>query len=151
MAASMVFGSLSFERYNGLLGSFHTNNRDIKVRLMRKFLTMSAPDDMKYSMPSDFQDTFEPLCNIVRQTNQPSEVIVETLQSLLWTKAMSEPFVPNCSVWADLSTIELPSWYRLCSFDSAEISELHLQEVSISVHRRGETQLGNGKSSVQAC
>lgn len=118
------FWLFSFERYNGLLGSFHTNNREIEVQLMSRFLTMSALDDMQYSMPSYFQDSFEPLCNAARHTNQLSEGLVEPSQSLSWTKAMSGPLVPNCSVWTDLSMIQLPSRYRLCSFDIDEIAQL---------------------------
>ena len=42
-----VYGFLlfSFECYNSLLGSFSTNNHDIEVQLMRKFLSMSSLDD----------------------------------------------------------------------------------------------------------
>lgn len=32
------FWAFSFERYNGILGSFHTNNRSMTITMMRKFL-----------------------------------------------------------------------------------------------------------------
>ena len=118
------FWLFSFERYNGLLGSFHTNNREIEVQLMRGFLTMSALDDMQYSMPADFQESFEPLCDATRQTNQLSEGTVATTQSLLWTKAMTGPLRPNCNVWTDLTMIKLPTRYRLSSFDIDETAQL---------------------------
>lgn len=63
------FWLFSFERYNGLLGSFHTNNREVEVQLMRRFLTMSALDDLQYQMPLDFQELFYSICSEVRQTN----------------------------------------------------------------------------------
>ena len=117
------FWLFGFERYNGLLGSFHTNNREVEVQLMRRFLTMSALDDLQYSMPLDFQDFFHPLCSEARQTNL-TEGVVETTKSLSWSKAMSGSLVPNCSVWTDLSMIKLPSRYRLSCFDSDEVVQL---------------------------
>ena len=115
------FWLFSFERYNGLLGSFHTNNREIEVQLMRRFLTMSALDDLQYQMPLDFQELFYSLCSEVRQTNL---VDVETTKSLSWSKATGGSLVPNSNVWTDLSMIELPSRYRLCCFDSGELLQL---------------------------
>ena len=115
------FWLFSFERYNGLLGSFHTNNREVEVQLMRRFLTMSALDELQYQMPLDFQEFFYSLCGEVRQTNL---VDVEMTKSLSWSKATGGPLVPNCSVWTDLSMIELPSRYRLCCFDSGEVLQL---------------------------
>ena len=35
---SHAFWCFSFERYNGLLGSFHTNNKSIEQQIMRKFI-----------------------------------------------------------------------------------------------------------------
>ena len=118
------FWLFSFERYNGLLGSFHTNNREIEVQLMRRFLTMSALDDVQYSMPVDFQESFEPLCDATRQTNQLCEGTVEPSVSLSWTKAMSGPLPPSCNVWTDFTMVKLPTRYRLCSFDIDETAQL---------------------------
>ena len=75
----------SFERYNGILGSFHTNNREVEVQLMRRFLTMSALDDLKYSMPPDFQEFFHPLCSEIHQANDTDGVVEHpTINSLSW-------------------------------------------------------------------
>ena len=38
MGQSMPFWLFSFERYNGILGSYRTNNRSIEVQLMRHFV-----------------------------------------------------------------------------------------------------------------
>lgn len=35
-----AFWLYAFERMNGVLGSFQTNNKDITVQLMRKFISM---------------------------------------------------------------------------------------------------------------
>ena len=34
-----AFWTYPFERYNGILGSFSTNNKAIEVQLMKKFIT----------------------------------------------------------------------------------------------------------------
>ena len=46
----------SLERFNGVLGSFHTNNRSVEIQLMRKFLSWTKVKDFKYA--ELFQDTF---------------------------------------------------------------------------------------------
>ncbi|CAH3140662.1 unnamed protein product, partial [Pocillopora meandrina] len=50
------FWCFSFERFNGILGSFHTNNRSIEIQLMRKFLSQTKVKDFEY--PEMFQETF---------------------------------------------------------------------------------------------
>ena len=47
------FWLFSFERYNGLLGNFRTNQRSVELQIMRKFLT-----DMQ------IHDIELPQCNI---------------------------------------------------------------------------------------
>jgi hypothetical protein len=32
------FWLFSFERYNGILGNYHTNNRSVELQIMRKFV-----------------------------------------------------------------------------------------------------------------
>ena len=53
-----------------------------------------------------------------------TSTVSQTTNSLSWSKAMSGPLVPNCSVWTDLSMIKFPSRYRLCCFNSDEIIQL---------------------------
>ena len=61
------FWLFSFERYDGILGSFHAaNNREVDVQLMRRFLTMSALDDLKYLRPPEFLDHPFPGGNLIK-------------------------------------------------------------------------------------
>lgn len=53
---------------------------------MRRFLTMSALDDLQYQMPVDFQEFFHPLC---REVHQTSLAEVEATKSLSWSKVTS--------------------------------------------------------------
>ena len=77
------FWLFSFERYDGILGSFHAaNNREVEVQPMRRFLTMSALDGLKYLMPPEF---FHPLCNEIHQANDTDGVVeLPTINSLPW-------------------------------------------------------------------
>ena len=50
------FWCFSFERFNGILGSYHTNNRSIEIQLMRKFLMQTKVKDFSY--PEKYQDSF---------------------------------------------------------------------------------------------
>ena len=127
------FSLFSFERYNGSLGSFPTNNREVEGQLMRRFFTMSALDDLQYSVPSDFKDSFHPLCSDARQTNF-AEGHMETTNSLTWMRAMNGALEPNCNAWTDLSVINLPSRYRLCCFDSDELVQLRSTYCTLYPH-----------------
>ena len=53
------FWAFSFERYNGLLGNFHTNNKNPDVQIIRKFLTCSFVDSIQ--PPQEFAEHFAPL------------------------------------------------------------------------------------------
>ena len=60
------FWLFPFERYNGILGSYHTNQRSIEIQVMRKFLEDSEIKHAMYSdVPSikDHIDLFQPLLN----------------------------------------------------------------------------------------
>lgn len=48
------FWCFSFERYNGILGSYHTNKRSIETQLMKKFLTAQAI----HSLPTPADEAF---------------------------------------------------------------------------------------------
>ena len=54
------FWCFSFERLNGILGRFHTNNQSIEVQLMRKFLREA--DIHGLSPPKEAKDMFD-MCN----------------------------------------------------------------------------------------
>jgi len=52
-----TFWLFSFERYNGLLGKFYTNNQMIEEQIMRKFL--SEQHIAKLNIPSEAADMFQ--------------------------------------------------------------------------------------------
>ena len=58
------FWWFSFERFNGVLGSFHTNNRSVEIQLMRKLLSQTKVKDFKINTRSCFKT---PLWNSLRE------------------------------------------------------------------------------------
>ena len=48
------FWCFSFERYNGILGNYHTNNRSIEIQIMRKFLAQIKTKE--FTLPTDYHE-----------------------------------------------------------------------------------------------
>ena len=55
------FWLFSFERYNGILGEYGTNQRSVEVQLMRKFYSDQFVKDIP--LPSEFQEIFQAIFN----------------------------------------------------------------------------------------
>ena len=55
------FWLFSFQRYNGILGEYGTNQRSVEVQLMRKFYSDQFVKDIP--LPSEFQEIFQPIFN----------------------------------------------------------------------------------------
>ena len=55
------FWLFSFERYNGILGEYGTNQRAVEIQLMRKFTSSQFVNDLP--LPVAFQSVFKPLLN----------------------------------------------------------------------------------------
>lgn len=48
------FWCFAFERYNGILGSYHTNTKRIEPQIMRKFFNQQAVQNL--GIPDEFSD-----------------------------------------------------------------------------------------------
>lgn len=68
-----AFWLFSFERYNGILGDYGTNQRATELQLMRKFTTNQFMKDLP--LPIVFQEVFHPL--IARLTSKQSGSLQE--------------------------------------------------------------------------
>ena len=62
------FWLFSFERYNGVLGDYHTNNKSIEIQVMRKFLKDQELGNLE--IPQCFQENFKPLINSIKQKKE---------------------------------------------------------------------------------
>jgi hypothetical protein len=74
------FWCFSFERYNGILGSFTTNNRSIELQLMRKLTTLRFLDNM--TLDKDLLPFFEDVMNSMKN-NAKNAYSAFTLSDLL--------------------------------------------------------------------
>ena len=63
-----AFWLFSFERYNGILGDYGTNQRAVEIQLMRKFTSNQFMKDLP--LPTAFEEIFKPLLNrlVTRQS-----------------------------------------------------------------------------------
>ena len=52
-----AFWLFSFERFNGILGAYSTNKRNIEVQLMRKFINQQKVKDLKF--PEEYVELYE--------------------------------------------------------------------------------------------
>ena len=53
-----AFWLFSFELYNGILGSHHTNNKIVELQIMGKFMTSGILANMQYNLPEEYGNFF---------------------------------------------------------------------------------------------
>ena len=114
------FWLFSFERYNGILESYSTNNKNIEVQIMRKFVTSGLLACKKSVLPEDFSDFFLPHCLQQLETQN----ISQTEDSLEVTLASRGPLPGNEMVWTHLDSFCMTGQYKLQRLDSDDLSSL---------------------------
>ena len=62
------FWCFSFERYNGLLGSYHTNQKNIEIQIMRKFINSQILLSTKTFLKPEFLNTLHPAAGRISST-----------------------------------------------------------------------------------
>ena len=96
-----AFWLFSFERYNGIMGGFHTNNRSIELQLMRKFLRDQSVHGI--TLPSSFRAEFEPLIRPVGQTGTLGETELEPVHSFRALAALCHGPAQPTHLWNEVS------------------------------------------------
>lgn len=122
-----AFWLFSFERYNGIMGSFPTNNRSIEIQLARKFLRDQSAFGV--DLPYTFRDDFLPLLDSVRgcQAGTLAEVEVQQEESFRHLVPLCSGPVQKSSTWSEIS---LYSWFPPSCLDCLESHEVpHLKEM----------------------
>ena len=115
------FWLFSFERYNGILGSYHTNNKTVEIQIMRKFMTSGILANIQYSLPNEYWDFF--LSNCVTQL-ESNGISGETILRSQLMMASTGPLHGKESVWTDLTSICFEKSYKLASLDQDELNAL---------------------------
>lgn len=74
-----AFWLFSFERENGILGSYSVNNRDMEIQVMRKFIREMAVFDI--NMPDKYGEKFLPILKSVSASGSDRGTLKETYVS----------------------------------------------------------------------
>ena len=120
-----AFWLFSFERYNGILGSYRTNNRSIEVQLMRHFV-----QEMEISK-LHIRDENYTAHSIVQELDQTAAV-VGTLNDMLAQNSTSHLEIQTASR-LPACKVNRMIWHCLEPFDLVGVSnEIFLDESSIA-------------------
>ncbi|KAK3107637.1 hypothetical protein FSP39_018865 [Pinctada imbricata] len=113
------FWAFSFERYNGFLADFPTNNRSVEVQLMRKFQQIGFAADIKFK---DLGEDFNIAFKTVSELNNTEEV---NFMSVEMYSALNMPVceVP-CQIWSDLSLLSPLKSYQVSLLQGGDRSKL---------------------------
>ena len=76
-----AFWLFSFERLNGVLGSYHSNNQAISVQVMRKFLNNTHYQSKSLEWPQEFEDDLHSLLS--KATYCKGSLMFATLENAL--------------------------------------------------------------------
>ena len=90
------FWLFSFERFNGILGDFKTNQRAIETQLMRKFLREQDFKDLQF--PNLFREQLEPLFHQMSNTSVHPFQDISSVVALL---SLSEGAVTKSDLWLE--------------------------------------------------
>lgn len=92
------FWLFSFERYNGILGVYKTNQRSIEIQLMRKFDSQQCVKDL--SQPKEFENIFLPVLSrlnfqhsgslLISMNNCANQKLIETVKLAIGPVKKSE-------------------------------------------------------------
>ena len=130
------FWLFSFERFNGILGAYQTNGREIEVQIMRKFTTSGILANIRYCLPVEYEDCFLELChNILSAAN----TVVDLPNSLNLTMAASGTITGKENIWNNLSAVSIPSSYKVCSLDTD--SKVLLKQVYTVLYPKASLKL----------
>lgn len=94
------FWLFSFERFNGILGAFQTNNRSVEIQIMRKFLQKHELRDIP--LPERFQETFQPVFQLLQEAQQVG-TLGESIPSIPSTLNLSVDQVQRCLEWSNIN------------------------------------------------
>ena len=113
------FWLFSFERFNGILGDFKTNQRAVEIQLMRKFLRDQDIQDLPF--PSLFRDRLRPL---FQQINSSNAEPLQDISSAVDLLALSEGPVTKSHLWFDCGSCSCIAPYKIDYLDDDELDFL---------------------------
>ncbi len=120
------FWLFSFERYNGILGNYYTNNNSIELQIMRKFIRDQNIRD--FAFPEEYKEQFHDIVNEVDQRTCKSSRIVIDHKLYLDILHLSQNTIDvENKLWYSLAGYSLGSPHVIENLDSDEL--LYIFEV----------------------
>lgn len=142
------FWLFSFERFNGVLGDFKTNQRAVEIQLMRKFLREQDIRDLPF--PSLFHEQLEPLfCEMQKTGTDPLQDISSAVSLL----SLSEGPVTKSELWFDSQSCSCIAPHKMDYLDNDELDfSLHSYSIFLEgVHMANGTVIFDRYASVEFC
>ena len=119
------FWLFSFERYNGILGDYYTNNKSIEVQLMRKFLRHHVVSNLEF--PQEFKEQLRPLMSKFERGDCSSLLFLNREVVLKLLKLTDGVVNVNNELWFDISSFSFGSPHTIEKFDEDELT--YIKEV----------------------
>ena len=118
------FWLYSFERYNGILWKYPTNNKSIELQMMRKFARDHDLDNLEF--PAEYQVQMEPLISTVR--DNIVQVVSTDCRKLLslFTLANDQIDVTN-ELWYTVDYHSFAPPHVICCLDDDDV--VYLRQV----------------------
>jgi len=136
-----AFWLFSFERYNGIMGGFQTNNRSIELQLMRKFVRDQSLQDIP--LPESFREEFEPFFKPVGQTGTLGEIELEPIHSFRPLALLCHGAVQSTHLWNEVSPYQCLPPSRLDCLEEHEILYLKQMYRQLNMDVQDESIVGN--------
>ena len=149
------FWLFSFERYNGVLGKYPTNNRSTEIQLMRRFIREATILSYNINLPSQLKIFPSISENDETDFNSSNS---EHVRSFLYaaTCSLLDPREDILSLWSLSDHISMCKWSSIAAFDWEERSYVHnvyrtlygtdfhcsLEDVPITFHKYSYVTIG---------
>lgn len=101
------FWLFSFERYNGLLGSFRTNQRSVELQLMRRFTTDAQIHDMDFPKELTSEETLDFLVPKSLAGTLSEVSSQHSAQYLSLVMASNNPILPTADATSNWTFIDI--------------------------------------------
>ena len=112
------FWLFSFERYNGILGKYPTNNKSVELQMMRKFTRDQDLDDLQF--PPEYQEQMERIISKVRSDSE-TNVFTDCAKLLNIFKLSDGDIDVTDELWHKVDCHSLYSPHVICCLDDDDL------------------------------
>lgn len=118
------FWLFSFERYNGILGKYHTNNKSIELQIMRKFIRDQLLDNLEF--PDEYKAHMEPLIAKVGENSKIEDASSDCTRILSLLKLSDGDIDITNELWYSVDCFKFGMPHVFGSLDDDDVAYLTL-------------------------